>query len=101
MGRMMDRCKCLDITFDTSHDDELESGGDDEVCKEWVVDFIYGREGFSKSIEHGIQLWKAKGIAPLKVNVRCRVLRRGIIDIQESPVEECPEFCPAGFLKKC
>jgi len=92
----MDRCKCLDLIFDTRHGDELESGGDDEVREEWVVDFIQGCEGFSEGIKYGIQLGKALDIAPLEVNVRSRVLRCHVIDIQESPVEKSPEFRPAG-----
>ena len=56
MGRTMDRCTCLDIGFDASHGDVLESGSDDEVRKEWVVDFIYGREGFSEGTKRGVQL---------------------------------------------
>jgi len=91
----MDWCKCLYLSFDTRHGDELESGGDDEVREERVVDFIHGCEGFSKGIKHGIQLRKALDIAPLEVNVRSRVLRRHVINIQESPVERWPEFRPA------
>ena len=92
----MDRCKCPDTSFGTRRGDELESGGNDEVREEWVVDFIHGCECFSEGIKHGIQLRKALEIAPLEVDEWCRVLRRHVIDIQESPLEECPEFRAAG-----
>lgn len=81
--------------FYTTDSDVLESVADDEVREEWLVDVVNGRKAFSPRIKYGIQLREALDITPLEVHVWCGILKCHIIDVQEGPKGECPEFCTA------